>query len=430
MVAAGWAVDDAAAALFAETFYEGMLSGSTFGEAVTTARLAVFDKHRGTNTWGAYQCYGDYAFTLKGKESGPSPGKRAYFSAREVEIDAANIRSQAHTIDLKAGDAGAVDLLDRLANIEEQLAAKAHLKTGAACTAIGAAYHELGAFKESARWSEQAQTCEDGGVTIKALENRANALTRLAEQEATRLLVDELPDAALKRMRSANKTAEDAIALTSTLLGFGDTVERVVIRASAYKHHGFINTVIAATGTSQREKRQAHREARESLFAAYELYRARADEAPADTGWLASYPLLNASALWLHLSRQSGLTKKIRERLPSASAFSDELKQLSRQFDAVPPAEGKQRFWDRTDRINLALCRALVDGKLHQPATRPLWKQLAGEYKEEFALASRRESDSVVKQIRILSNLLGSGEPSLNALARLYKEISTTKPGD
>ena len=47
VVAAGWAVDDAAAALFANTFYRLMLAGEAFGEAVRAAREEVWLLPRG-----------------------------------------------------------------------------------------------------------------------------------------------------------------------------------------------------------------------------------------------------------------------------------------------------------------------------------------------------------------------------------------------
>jgi hypothetical protein len=62
VVAAGWAVDDGDAEAFATTFYSRLLDdGVTFGEAVTSARRAATR----TNTWAAYQCYGDPGFRLR-----------------------------------------------------------------------------------------------------------------------------------------------------------------------------------------------------------------------------------------------------------------------------------------------------------------------------------------------------------------------------
>ena len=59
IVVAGWAVEDTAARTFAETLYEQILDGETFGRAVTVARARTRREHPWVNTWGAYQCYGD-----------------------------------------------------------------------------------------------------------------------------------------------------------------------------------------------------------------------------------------------------------------------------------------------------------------------------------------------------------------------------------
>ena len=63
VVAAGWAVNDRQASEFASRFYRCMLSGESFGEAVKEPRTAAFDGR--TNTWAAYQCYGDPDFQLR-----------------------------------------------------------------------------------------------------------------------------------------------------------------------------------------------------------------------------------------------------------------------------------------------------------------------------------------------------------------------------
>lgn len=66
VVAAGWAINDAAAITFAKVLYLGMLGGANFGDAVYTARRKTFDDHPETNTWGSYQCYGDPTFKFGG----------------------------------------------------------------------------------------------------------------------------------------------------------------------------------------------------------------------------------------------------------------------------------------------------------------------------------------------------------------------------
>lgn len=67
IIISGWAVDDAAARTFSETFYEQMLDGHDFGTAVQKARLCCFQNHPQTNTWGAYQCYGNQYYKLNNR---------------------------------------------------------------------------------------------------------------------------------------------------------------------------------------------------------------------------------------------------------------------------------------------------------------------------------------------------------------------------
>ncbi|MCU7937209.1 MAG: CHAT domain-containing protein [Candidatus Thiodiazotropha sp. (ex Dulcina madagascariensis)] len=421
VVAAGWAVDDAAAVLFAEIFYEKMLAGISFGKAVTRAREAVFDKYSGTNTWGAYQCYGDYAYTLKQVEEVRSAETKTYFSAREFEIEASNIRSLAYTAELESSEAV---LLERLERLQEQLQKKPHFINGPVCAAVGAACLELNEFAKSAEWCRQAQDCQDGGVTFKTLENRANALARQAEQLATKIVAGETPDTCLKRMHDAASLAEEAIAQTQSLIRFGDTLERSNILASAYKHHGFINAVVADKETTQGRRRKAQRRARDSLFAAYQRYRKQSEKAWTDSAGFDSYSLLNSVTLWLYLTRLNRLPEKIKHSLQTAASIRQALERLGHQLDSWGTADGKQYFWDRTDRINLDLYKALINDRLHHPARPPVWKQLAGRYQEAFRLASQRERDSVIKQIRILTILLGRKGANLEALAKLYETIS------
>lgn len=65
VVSAGWVVDDSAAVTFAVNFYDSILHGGSFGEAVKRARRVTYSENRRVNTWGAYQCYGNPAFRLR-----------------------------------------------------------------------------------------------------------------------------------------------------------------------------------------------------------------------------------------------------------------------------------------------------------------------------------------------------------------------------
>src|ERR1700683_1787970 len=65
VIAAGWAVKDDDAKIFSEEFYRAMLGGDSFGNATLRARRAAyFGGVARSNTWGAYQCYGDPDYRL------------------------------------------------------------------------------------------------------------------------------------------------------------------------------------------------------------------------------------------------------------------------------------------------------------------------------------------------------------------------------
>ena len=88
VVVAGWAINDRAASAFATSLYESMLKHSQpFGVAVQKARKAAREAAPYSQTWGAYQCYGDAGFRLFGRRSGkafprPYPKTEAEFHRR------------------------------------------------------------------------------------------------------------------------------------------------------------------------------------------------------------------------------------------------------------------------------------------------------------------------------------------------------------
>ena len=67
VIAAGWAVDDDAASVFAEEFYGSLLRGNRFIDAVGEAREAAYGQSPQSNTWAAYQCYGDPDWVFRRK---------------------------------------------------------------------------------------------------------------------------------------------------------------------------------------------------------------------------------------------------------------------------------------------------------------------------------------------------------------------------
>jgi pimeloyl-ACP methyl ester carboxylesterase len=84
VVAAGWAVDDAAAQSFAQEFYEALVGrGLAYIDAVRTARALTYRLHgERTTTWGAYQCYGDVRYAAQRSIDAGDPPR--FVSASEL----------------------------------------------------------------------------------------------------------------------------------------------------------------------------------------------------------------------------------------------------------------------------------------------------------------------------------------------------------
>src|SRR5690606_37719722 len=52
--------------LFARTFYQQLVNGQRFIDAVANARALTYARYPRSNTWAAYQCYGDPDWTYQG----------------------------------------------------------------------------------------------------------------------------------------------------------------------------------------------------------------------------------------------------------------------------------------------------------------------------------------------------------------------------
>ena len=115
VVVAGWAVDDEAAKTFAAVFYEAMLSGCYFGEAVLRARNACYLQHREVNTWGAYQCYGDPFYRCVNQGSGRGGGKETTLE-QEIILEFDNLISRSESLEVHGSIHGHIQELNEIAS--------------------------------------------------------------------------------------------------------------------------------------------------------------------------------------------------------------------------------------------------------------------------------------------------------------------------
>lgn len=387
VVAAGWAVDDDAAQMFAETFYREMLAGVAFGRAVHRARRETFEAFPGANTWGAYQCYGDPAFTLSGDrtlESGSSAGY--YFvSPAEAVVELENIAEDATT----AAAADIVNLTERVSDIKRAL--NDHwLRRGDLQAALGRALGELGLFSEAVECYKKALQAEVALVSVRAAEQLCNFESRLALATG-------------KKNRNGAKVilkkAKSRLAALNEHLGA--TAERLNLLGGVAKRSLSMAATLA-------EKERALMEMRAAYKSAHELTIGTQQQ-------LDPYPLLN------YLAAEFFLTARGRKGLSGA-----EMTDLIREADraALERDTRDPNFWDAAASVDSLLLTCLLKKNLADNADNVVAAYLAAKRRD----ASPREFASILDHLEFLSaaSALVRDRP---VRARLEKTLAVIRRG-
>ncbi|HWC12459.1 MAG TPA: CHAT domain-containing protein [Acidimicrobiales bacterium] len=174
VVVAGWAVSDTPAADFARAFYSQMLQGALFGDAVRVARDIAFASDGGSsNTWAAYQCYGDPSFRLGQEDSDaavlvpPVSADEMQRRLEEIEVDARN-----------ADDAYRAVLSQRV-RAQYDLAEREWPRKSRMWTAFGWAHATLGEVEPAVKAYRRALHRKDALAPLRAVEELADLEHRL-----------------------------------------------------------------------------------------------------------------------------------------------------------------------------------------------------------------------------------------------------------
>ena len=220
VIAAGWAVDDRAAATFAGQFYQSFLSGTPFGEAVREAREAAYLKHGHVNTWGAYQCYGDpgYRFRKAAQQTHSDQRGGQLVLPAQLALMLDNMAKQAKT--------GHRKLPAELAALKKQPLEPAWWQQPDVQAAEGNVLGEMGLYDQAVERYSQAAASGSAAVPIRVIEQEANLRARAAAQALIRGAI-ELP-AFLAEIDKALTKIDAALVL-------GETSERRRIEASIHK---------------------------------------------------------------------------------------------------------------------------------------------------------------------------------------------------
>lgn len=324
VVVAGWAVDDQAALIFADRFYEAMLAGDYFGTAVWKARRLIYDRFGNQgNTWGAYQCYGDPSYKLEIREAGTG----SVTEIPEFETDGVLLMELTNLLNELDLGQDTRHTLESASNIETTLS-ESQRNNGQIVELFAQIYASLGDLKNAIRHYESLKLLSDAKYTVRSLEQLCNLKVKLWIQE-WRANPGTASEAATK--------INNIIAELNYYQNIGATAERFNILGSSYKR-------LALLSTNEQQKEEYYQLAADQYQEAYKLI------APADK----FYPLANSLLIKYVLSKRLSSKKK-----PN---FKTEIEELERAYKIKNSKNAnKDDYWSQVALCELPLYLWLVD---------------------------------------------------------------------
>jgi CHAT domain-containing protein len=337
VIAAGWAVDDGPAKVFAETFYREILNRRPFIDAVATAREAAFNEDRSSKTWAAYQAYGDPNWIYR---RGPDERVSVSRPPREEFDSVASplglaLALEEVAVKTKWMRAPAAEQLEKVRHLEARFASLWG-GMGAVAEAFGVAYNEAGDRDAAIAWYERALRANDGSASLKAHEQLGNLRARRGWAWAS------AKAASAARVREAREEITAALKALQTLAALQPTIERHCLCGSAWKRLALL----------QRQQGQAE-DARASLEMAARSYGegealARASEDPD-----LHYPASNRMALELALHAGD----------PAWGGFTAEATAAARRA-LKAKVQAEPDFWGYAGLVELDVFEALAERRL------------------------------------------------------------------
>lgn len=420
VVAAGWAVDDAAATKFATAFYGNLLDGMAFGQAVLQARKETHTQFRFTNTWGAYQCYGNPNFTIR--QPGSHQKSKRYYSRREYRDD---LKGIAESPDAQNKERNQW-LIDRLNGLEETLEIDDEFRDGEVLADFGDAWRVLGDFRKANEFYTEAIDRPDAKAAINAIERLGNLQCRYAlqlwRQEKSQPAAFSQKAPAGRKGREQEEETPPQVMLSQAkdrfdwLLSLGETSERHSLLGKVYKCMAIISEG-KARETNLRLSRDGYQKGYEIARKTYEQAR-KEKQKKAKEDFM--YPGLNLIACNCLLPGRK--TAEIIELI-------EECEKASRA--AASPEAG---FWARLWKPDLAVLRHLVKGDLARQKNRIL-----DDYKAAFSTGAKPgDAESVLSQIEFLSTILGGEDRTklekdtariLTSLKEELQKLALSLPG-
>lgn len=351
VIAAGWAVDDAAALYFTGIFYHAMLGGYNFGDSVKEARAKTFARYPHTNTWGAYQCYGDPFFKLTEYKRQKGYTYK-YLIAQEAENDLSNLINRADT-----KGSSAKYLLKDIEAISAAVDA-AGIRNAAITEREAMAYAECNEYENAVAKFESLLCMEQAGFSLKALEKYCNIRTKLCVKNWQNGIEKNKQPAKLDKV----------IADLKQLLNMSPTAERLSLMGSAYKRKAMIST--------------ANTDKAKALITAAGYYK-QAYNTPLNSN--KTYSLIN----WLEIEKILQLAKNNAGVKTVIKKYKFETVNKTKELidDGVKKlisTDADMDFWNEIGKANAVLCAWLVEGKNTKELTD---KMVVEAYKKVWNIA-------------------------------------------
>ncbi len=422
VIAAGWAVEDRAAQTFAVTFFQSLMRGATFAESVRRARVRTYHRHPGSNTWGAYQAYGDPDFILEPRLDLGQPAPGPFVAREELVAELDRLRDEL----------GRRSRTDRPLEYARQFIAAARESAPSdwfehpdVLVAIGQVYADRGlpGFEEAQKFLTEALQAGDERDSAKLLviEKLANLEARSAEtlsegEAGAHEKVEPLAlvNTAINRLVHLLEATRSISSVDATRTN----PERLAVLASAYKRRAVIRLRLLdrvtdpddspaepaaptrssrPSGAGSPERLAAVEAAREDLKKARDLYQeASGDPQEKD---FRPYQMIN----WLQLEALLVLPT-IAPNNPRARLAKDVATRAGHRY-----AETFD-FWEAVDVANAYLAASMFGNDLDPD-------DIVGRYVQVTNRISKTalQFDSVIRQIRILATLAhGIGRVNLS----------------
>ena len=269
VVVAGWEVDDNAGAGFAKIFYEKMTNGYSFGDAVLEARKHTYRNFNYTNTWGAFQCYGDPQFILDVRQEAKS--ERDYDIPQIAENDLDNIISKSQ-VSFYDPDT----LLQELKSVSKRIN-KARFDDASLLQKEATAYFELGDLDTSIHLYNNLFKKEKAQFSVSSIEKYQDI--RIKKVLASYLNTNSHDNGFIEENMSI---VEQSIENLKKLLGIWVTAERHSLIGSALMRK-------ARMAPTAKIRKEVMEEAAMRYYSAYKI----APETYNFSNWLALKILLN-----------------------------------------------------------------------------------------------------------------------------------------